>query len=445
MQDKAFDKVANELPPRVFLPEVFHAIVDDTLQLFYRGLVEHPNPYNYNIEFICDIGLNTARYFEVTPTVDQIGDHRLTVNVRDHLDNILTTAESIIRVHAVGKSPSQPQNILCVGDSLTSRGSWCSETLRRLTETGGKPEGLGLSNIRFIGTKKNGECGYEGYGGWTWESYLKPPTGTNLGMWTYCIHDKTSADQHSLWKDESGNIWSMETIEESRIKFTRYQDHTAPMPVGGGILHHYQNAVHTAAIKYDETVYAESNPFWDSGKAQVDFQTYCKRNGFDRVDYMVTLLSWNGMSVSYHRDNEMNISNHVNNAKALIRILHVQYPLAKVKMMGIQMPSVNGGTGNNYGANREYSNWYGLVRSVMNLNYAYQEMANDDEFKDFVEFINISGQFDSEYNLPYHSKAVNTRSTVTEYIGTNGVHPSTDGYYQIGDAAYRALVHELTE
>lgn len=445
IEEAMSEKATFELPPRVVLPDVFHAVVGDTLQLFYRGIVEHPNPYNYNIEFRCDIGKNTPRYFEVTPVADNVGDHTLTVRVRDHLDSILATGTTVLRIHAVGETPSLRKNILCVGDSLTGSGTWCKEALRRLTETGGTPAGLGLSNIRFIGTKKNGECGYEGYGGWTWGSYLSAPTATKLGMWVYGSHDKDSTDQHSLWEDGSGNIWSMETIETGRIKFTRYQDHTAPMPIGAGTLHHYQNATHTADIAYDETVYAEGNPFWDSDEGQVNFRTYCERNGFDRVDYMVTLLSWNGMAASHYASSESLIATHVTNAKRLIRILHEQYSNAKVKMMGIQLPSVNGGCGHSYGANSQYSNWYGLVRSVMNMNLAYQEMANEDEFKDYVEFINISGQFDSEYNMPRQSKTVNTRSTSTELVGTNGVHPSTEGYYQIGDAAYRALVPELTE
>ena len=439
------EKASPALPPRVILPDVFHAVVGDTLQLFYRGIVEHPYPYFYNIEFKCDIGKNTARYFEVTPTAEQAGDHAVTVRVRDHLDNILTEATAILRVHAVGESPSLRKNVLCVGDSLTSSGTWCREALRRLTETGGTPAGIGLSNIRFIGTKKNGECGYEGYGGWTWGSYLAEPKKTTLGMWVYGSHDKGSTDQHSLWEDASGNIWSMETIETSRIKFTRYQDHTAPMPLGEGTLHHYQNATHTAEINYDETVYAEGNPFWDGDEGQVNFRTYCERNGFDRVDYMVTLLSWNGMAASYYGNSDTLISNHVNSAKTLLRILHEQYPNAKVKMMGIQLPSLNGGTGHSYGATGQYSNWYGLVRAVMNMNLAYQSMANEDEFKDYVEFINISAQFDSENNMPRQTKPVNIRSSLTEQVGTNGVHPSTDGYYQIGDVAYRALVPELTE
>lgn len=433
------------IAPRVILPDVFHAVVGDTLQLFYRGIVEHPDPYFYNIEFKCDIGKNTARYYEVTPAAAHVGDHTLTVNVRDNRDNILATATCKLRVHAVRNSPSSEKRILCIGDSLTSAGNWCREAMRRLTASDGTPAGLDLTNIRFIGTKKNGECGYEGYGGWTWGSYLASPSRNTLGMWVYASHDKDSTDQHSLWKDAGGNIWSMETIEENRIKFTRYQNHTADMPIGTGTLTHYQNGTHTASISYEETVYAEGNPFWDSDEGQVNFQTYCERNGFGGIDYVYTLLTWNGLGAYYPDADSTAIANHVANAKRLLRILHEQYPNAKVKMMGIQLPSVNGGCGQSYGANSVYSNWYGLVRSVMGMNLAYQQMANEDEFKGYVEFINVSGQFDSEYNMPRQSKAVNTRSTTTEQVGTNGVHPSLDGYYQIGDAAFRSMVGELTQ
>lgn len=431
--------------PRVILPDVFHAVAGDTLQLFYRGIVEHPDPYFFNIEFKCDIGKNTARYFEVTPSAADAGEHMLTVNVRDNRDRILASAKSRILVHTGKKSPAKEQRVLCIGDSLTSSGTWCREAMRRLTASDGTPAGLGLSNIRFIGTKKNGECGYEGYGGWTWASYLAAPSKTTLGMWVYCPHDKDVSDQHSLWKDSTGNIWSMETIENDRIKFTRYQDHKGAMPVGTGVLTHYQNGTHTGDIAYEETVYAEGNPFWDSDESKVDFRSYCERNGFGGIDYVYTLLTWNGLGGYYPEADSSTVANHVENAKKLLRILHEQYPEARVRMMGIQMPSVNGGCGQSYGANSVYSNWYSLVRSVMGMNLAYQQMANEDEFKDFVEFINISGQFDSEFNMPGQSKAVNTRCTVMEQVGTNGVHPNTDGYYQIGDAAFRSMAADLAQ
>lgn len=46
--------------PRVVLPDHFHAVAGDTFQLFYRGIVEHPMPYCYDIEVRCDIGMNAA-------------------------------------------------------------------------------------------------------------------------------------------------------------------------------------------------------------------------------------------------------------------------------------------------------------------------------------------------------------------------------------------------
>lgn len=98
--------------------------------------------------------------------------------------------------------------------------------------------------------------------------------------------------------------------------------------------------------------------------------------------------------------------------------------------MGIQMPSFNGGTGANYGANSAYSNPYALSRSVMGMNLAYQSLANDEEFKNYVEFLNVATQFDSEYNMPATSKQVNTRNKITEAVGTNGVHPAIEGYMQ---------------
>ena len=70
----------------------------------------------------------------------------------------------------------------------------------------------------------------------------------------------------------------------------------------------------------------------------------------------------------------------------------------------------------------------------------YQEMCEEDGWKDFVEIINIAGQFDSENAFPAKPKPVNVRSEVTEIIGTNGVHPTINGYLQIGDAVYRSVI-----
>ena len=81
----------------------------------------------------------------------------------------------------------------------------------------------------------------------------------------------------------------------------------------------------------------------------------------------------------------------------------------------------------------------------MELSLAYQEWCLEDEYKDFMEFINVSGQFDSEYGFPHIDKPVNVRSKITEWFDTNAIHPTTEGKMQIADAAYRNLVAELAK
>lgn len=75
----------------------------------------------------------------------------------------------------------------------------------------------------------------------------------------------------------------------------------------------------------------------------------------------------------------------------------------------------------------------------MGLNSEYQKLANDPAYSNFVTFVNLSGQFDSENNMPELDTPVNSRSSKTEKRGSNGVHPITDGYMQIADVAYRAI------
>lgn len=443
IKEKILPEILNETNKlRIILPDKYQAVVGDTFQLFYRGIIEHPNPYIFNIETICAKGKAHPRYYELTPISKDVGDHTLTINVRDASNRIIATGKTVIEVVDVKKSPSSQKNILLIGDSLTSGGIWCHELDRRLTGTGGTPNGSKLTNISFIGTKTKSGTKYEGYGGWTWANYLIKPEAHNLDMWVYCTHNKTTEDMHSLWKDENDHIWSLETVESNRIKFTRYKNHTEMMPTGSGQMVHYENATHPEDITYTSTTYADANPFWDAAKDAVDFAAYCERNGFNGIDYVYTLLTWNGNAAfrSSAEDNRI----HVNNAKTLIRKIHEAYPNAKVKICGIPLPSLNGGCGESYGQNSVYSNTYGLITTVMGLNLAYQGLANEVEFSDYVEFINISGQFDSENNMPEKIKPVNSRSKKTELIGTNGVHPTEDGYYQIGDAVYRNVIARIT-
>lgn len=428
---------------RVCLPEKMNLVVGDTFQLFYRGIIEAPDPFCYDILAVCEKGRNFPRYFEFLP--DAPGQHKLTISVYDGSKNLLGRGETILDV-AEPASPSRPVNILCVGDSLTAGGQWAGEAYRRLTSTDGEPRGDGLSGIRFIGTcHKNSEVGYEGYGGWRWESYFPAGKGN---VWVVCWnHDLGIDDQHSLWKDENGNIWQLETIAAEYLKYTRYLQHEGPMPTPGSLMMPYQYVVHNTPVEIETISEEQKSPFFDEETRSIDFKSYCRRNNFDSIDAAYLFLGSNGRVEAYVAgwDLDRQCQELVNKGKELVNLLRRDYPDVKVRIMGLLFCSVNGGTGTNHGATLPCCDDYGINRFVLALNKAYEAWTKEPEYRDFCEFIDVSAQFDVDYNMPSAPKPVNTRSKQTEIIGTNAAHPLYEGYMQIADAAYRDMVHMLRE
>ena len=78
-----------------------------------------------------------------------------------------------------------------------------------------------------------------------------------------------------------------------------------------------------------------------------------------------------------------------------------------------------------------------------NYNEYLEKLCERNEYKDYCRYIDMKAQFDVENNMPSTMMKVNARSTVLEKIGTNGVHPTMEGYLQIGDVFYRALVADM--
>ena len=128
------------------------------------------------------------------------------------------------------------------------------------------------------------------------------------------------------------------------------------------------------------------------------------------------------------------------NAATLLRKIHSDFPNAKIICLGIQISSLNGGTGANYGATGTYSDMYATAFYAFDYNKALEELVTNEEFSEYCYYVDTKGQFDTEYNMPSKEIDVNDRNgSYSEVVGTNGVHPSTAGYHQIGDAFYRAL------
>ena len=425
---------------RVILANQYDLVVGDTFQLFYRSIIESPNPYIYSIVAVCEKGASFPRYFEYTP--QEQGKHTLTISIYDANRNLLGSASTILNV-VVAKKPEKPINVLCIGDSLTYDGEWVEEVRRRINDEGGKPCGLGFNKVNFVGNCKAFGVGYEGFGGWTWDRFYSDKVGA---IWVESQNDKTPKDQHSLWQDENGAIWQLETIQIDYLKFNRYKEQDFPRPESG-ILTHYKNAVNTKPIAFNSSFDEQISPFYDIENNSINFKSYVNKLGISQINVVYILLGWNGLM----RPQAINNTKHeycklvIKEAKVLVDKIKADLPNVKIKVMAPPKNSVNGGVGNTYGADLPFANLAEMDHYVIELNLAYKNWAKEDEYKDFVEFINLTGQFDIEYCYPHIQKPVNTRCSITEQIDTDACHPNHEGKMQIADAVYRNLIKEISK
>lgn len=418
----------------VILADKIQAIVGDKLQLFVRGMIKAVNPYNYNVVIICSKGKQFPRYFEVTPASGDVGNHNLKIQVKDNNGNIIASKDCILEIKSSGISPTSSKTVLGIGDSLLSQGAFIIEADRRLTKTGGTPVGKGFANILFKGRKNNGVVGWEGNGGWSWGEYATAGRTSYRFQVTGVINPPSMG---SVYTNNGANF----TIDEINITGIdgniRALGGTAPSP--SGILTKVSGEG-DSIINFSESEFEAANPFWNTSTGELDITAYVNTYLGGSLDVIYIMLSWN-LQTAY----KTNFDNEITYAKILFDHIHLHYPNCKIKMMGIQLPSLNGGMGINYGATGVYSDAYGMSVTVLNQNKAYQDFANDPVYSSFVEFINVSAQFDSENNMLEADTPVNSRNTKLEKRGTNGVHPALIGYYQIADAVYRNFISRFCQ
>lgn len=178
-----------------------------------------------------------------------------------------------------------------------------------------------------------------------------------------------------------------------------------------------------------------ANPLYDPAIGKPSFGYFASEYCGGRIHVVYAMLGWNELS-STGRD----LSRVMDDVRTFARLLHLDFPQARLRLAGIPMPSVCGGMGISYGAaGGSYADTRDMTLMAHRLNALYADMASEPEFAPYVSYVETAAQVDTDYVMPTAERPVNTRSTLTETIGTNGVHPSPGGYMQIADAIYRDL------
>ena len=427
----------------ICLPSVLYAVVGDKIQLFHKSILRCFNPYIYSISVICNIGNNYPRYYELTPTLDQVGDHSLTYIVRDQNCKTISTKTLTLKVVNKGVSPTNNMNVLCIGASATAAGIWPSELKRRLVSSTGTPQGDSLSNITFVGRMSatpdvtNQQVNYEATGGYTFGSYVS----TNDYLYKFYF-----TSEHLPTYISIGDVYSYSgteyTITEINIPSTDlgYAGYVSGRPNGNGGSTGVSGTLTRVTGTGDATITFDhnsrsGNPFCYDGV--VDLQRYANEFCNGTIDLVYSQLVFNGAIINGTVE-QIKAGNNIANMITFANYLHTAFPNAKLGVGTGYNPDGKGGCGANYGASN--STEYGYKFYVMNLARAFQEAIDENNLGDFVFVATNTPEIDSENIFPYIMAPVNTRSTVTEERGSNGVHPTAVGQCLLADSYYRDFI-----
>lgn len=446
LRDKIADVEKSNRKPALNIGSKFYAVVGDTLQIFKKSIVDSLEmPYILKIESVK--GRVYPRYWEYTPTSSDVGNSEIKFSLID-------TDGSVIEEKTVSIITVIPQNtvknVLNIGDSTMANGEIPIELSRRIKGTNGvttTPKALALSNINVVGRIKNKDrtVGWEGTGGWTYTNY----TSQGSRAVRFQVANAQSITVKDLIRISATNSYGYYQFEVTEVNVTNgtgniravfsstpYSSNFLNEVSANGNLTNANNSVVGSYLSFTEEFY---QPFWNSTANQFDIKTYVNDYCGNKVDYIFILLGINSL---YGTKPFTSVDSVLDSCKNLLRKIHADLPNTKILLSTNNLISQNGGLGFNYNAQTYFGQYDVTVINhlIFSMNKAYYTLETDTEFMQYVEIINTHAQFDADNAFPITAKNVNTRSGETESIGTNGVHPTNNGYWQIADAEFRALL-----
>lgn len=446
LRDKIAGIERSNRKPALNIGSKIYAVVGDTLQIFKKSIVDSLGiPYIMKIESAK--GRAYPRYWEYTPNADDVGSSEIKFSLLNVDGSVID--ERIVSLITVNASNTS-KNVLNIGDSTMANGEIPIELSRRIKGTNGVatvPTALALSNINVIGRIKNKDrtVGWEGTGSWSYANY----TSQGSRAVRFQVANAQSITVKDLIRISATNSYGYYQFEVTEVNVTNgtgniravfsstpYLSNFLNEVSASGKLTNTNNLAVGSYLSFTEEFY---QPFWNTTKNQFDIKTYVNDYCGNKVDYIFILLGINSL---YGTKPFTSVDSVLDSCKNLLRKIHADLPNTKILLSTNNLISQNGGLGFNYNAQTYFGQYDVTVINhlIFSMNKAYYTLETDTEFMQYVEIINTHAQFDADNAFPITAKNVNTRSGETESIGTNGVHPTNNGYWQIADAEFRALL-----
>ncbi len=177
-----------------------------------------------------------------------------------------------------------------------------------------------------------------------------------------------------------------------------------------------------------------NNWLWSTSTGDISFTEFMSNYGAGvTLDYVVCLLGWNDFESGVWAAN-YSISNLETKIRLFISKLHLQYPSAKVLLVGYHMAYP--GYSLSHGDNLPYTR----NKFIYDLTNLYNKLASE---MSYVKTCHTASQFDVFHNLVFTTRNANKRSTAQVTYCQDTVHPADIGYYQYADAETNAILYMM--
>jgi len=155
-------------PAKLVFPPVHYAVPGVEMEIIFSNAVlpEPKSPFRYSVK--CDVGNVSGDRLKLNPDSSEIGDHTLTVTLKNAEGKKLDEVSSIIRIVPNNAGAKKDVSLLIMGDSLTNASAYPNEIASLLSRPGNP-------KWKMLGTHHPGNAAenvnHEGYGGWTWARF----------------------------------------------------------------------------------------------------------------------------------------------------------------------------------------------------------------------------------------------------------------------------------
>lgn len=369
---------------RLILPPVIYALTDLETNVYFDNTFLALNPNNYGVDVICARGAQQNERWTWKPSTDpqkkDLGEHSFTLELRDDTNRVVTSASTLIRVanRSVDAPPEKPVTLLIIGDSLTNASVYSQQVLDLANED---KLPLKLIGTRGPGAEAQEGSGnglgnrHEGYGGWTAERFA---TKYNAGIARGGPYKECGSP--FIYKDDPKN------------------DEEAP---------------------------------------KLDFARYCAEfNEGNAPDFVTILLGCNDTFNATDESIEERTDIMFAHYETLVTMIHALNPQTRI---GAFLPMPPAATQDAFGANygSGQTRWQYRRNQHRVLERMLETFGNREAENLFLlpAWLNL----DPVHGFPSHTEKAHARTETEVVRQINGVHPSAEGYRQLGDGLYAWL------